>query len=306
LSIWDLRYDAQVRVILDTDAKNEADDQFAIVHALLSPSLDVRGLVPAHFGNRRGPESMQESREEIDLLLGLLDMKGEVRVADGAAFAIPDIKTPVDSAGARLIIEEAMNDDAAPLFVAFLGPLTDMASALLIEPRIADRDLTVIWIGGPPYGDLGIAYRPEFNLSNDIVAANIVFASSLKLWQVPMSTYVMMAVSYAELYEQVIPCGEIGRYLVRQLVEFNEKYPHTGRSIEFRSLGDSPAIGLMLNPAAGLWAERPAPGFSYDCSYDLSKENRAIRVYNTIDSRFVLSDMYAKLRAFSARKTPTG
>jgi inosine-uridine nucleoside N-ribohydrolase len=230
LSIWDLKYDAQVRVILDTDAKNEADDQFAIVHALLSPSLDVRGLVPAHFGNRRGPESMQESREEIDLLLGLLDMKGEVRVADGAAFAIPDIKTPVDSAGARLIIEEAMNDDAAPLFVAFLGPLTDMASALLIEPRIADRDLTVIWIGGPPYGDLGIAYRPEFNLSNDIVAANIIFASSLKLWQVPMSTYVMMAVSYAELYEQVNPCGEIGRYLVRQLVEFNEKYPHTGRS----------------------------------------------------------------------------
>ncbi len=306
MSIWDLRYDKQVRVILDTDAKNEADDQFAIVHALLSPSLDVRGVVPAHFGNRRGPGSMQESRGEIDLLLGLLDMKDEVRVADGAAFALPDVKTPVDSAGARLIIEEAMEDDAAPLFVAFLGPLTDMASALLIEPRIADRDLTVIWIGGPPYGDLGIAYRPEFNLSNDIVAANIVFASSLKLWQVPMSTYVRMAVSYAELYEQVIPCGEIGRYLVRQLVEFNEKYPHTGRSIEFRSLGDSPAIGLMLNPASGLWVERPAPGFSYDCSYDLSKEHRPIRVYKTIDSRFVLSDMYAKLRAFSARKAPTG
>jgi purine nucleosidase len=33
------------RVIIDTDAKNEADDQFAIVHALLSPSLEVRGLI---------------------------------------------------------------------------------------------------------------------------------------------------------------------------------------------------------------------------------------------------------------------
>jgi len=245
---------------------------------------------------------MRESREEIDLLLSLLDMKNEVRVADGAAFALPDIKTAVDSAGARLIIEEAMKDEAAPLFVAFLGPLTDMASALLIEPRIAERDVTVIWIGGPPYGDLGVAYRPEFNLSNDIVAANIVFASSLKLWQVPMSTYVMMAVSYAELYEQVNPCGEIGGYLVHQLIEFNEKYPHSGRSIEFRSLGDSPAVGLMLNPAAGLWSERAAPGFSYDCSYDMSKRYRPIRVYNTIDSRFVLSDMFAKLRAFSARK----
>ena len=41
------------RVIIDTDAKNEADDQFAIVHALLSPSLEVRGLVAAHFGASR-------------------------------------------------------------------------------------------------------------------------------------------------------------------------------------------------------------------------------------------------------------
>jgi purine nucleosidase len=37
------------RVVINTDAKNEADDQFAIVHALLSPSLDVRGLIAAHL-----------------------------------------------------------------------------------------------------------------------------------------------------------------------------------------------------------------------------------------------------------------
>lgn len=41
------------RVIVNTDAKNEADDQFAIVHALLSPSLDIRGLIPAHYGTRK-------------------------------------------------------------------------------------------------------------------------------------------------------------------------------------------------------------------------------------------------------------
>ena len=41
------------RVIIDTDAKNEADDQFAIVHGLLSPTLDIRGLIAAHFGTRR-------------------------------------------------------------------------------------------------------------------------------------------------------------------------------------------------------------------------------------------------------------
>src|SRR5690348_16864130 len=113
------------RVIIDTDAKNEADDQFAIVHALLSPSLDVRGLIPAHFGSRRSDRSMEESREEIDLLLRLLDLA--VPVANGAASALPDETTPRDSPGARLIIEESRLP--GPLYVAFLGPLTDMASA---------------------------------------------------------------------------------------------------------------------------------------------------------------------------------
>src|SRR3954452_19195564 len=85
------------RVIIDSDAKNEADDQFAIVHALLSPTLDVRGLIPAHFGSARSSRSMQESREEIDRLLDLLDLRGKVTVADGAPRAISDDRTAQDS-----------------------------------------------------------------------------------------------------------------------------------------------------------------------------------------------------------------
>lgn len=300
MTIWDLNYGTRARVLIDTDAKNEADDQFAIVHALLSPSLDMRGLIAAHFGNRRSLNSMEESRAEIDLLTRLLGLDGQVRVVNGSAYALPDIRTPVDSPGARLIIEEAMRQDAGPLYVAFLGPITDMACALMLEPKIAEQDITVIWIGGPPYEGVGAVYKPEFNLSNDIVAANIVFASSVNVWQVPMPTYVMMAVGYAELYEQVAPCGEIGSYLVRQLVEFNEKHRPAGQSLDYRSLGDSPAVGLMLNPAAGSWTERPAPGFNYDCTYDYSRQYRPIRVYHTIDSRYILSDMFAKLRAHTA------
>jgi inosine-uridine nucleoside N-ribohydrolase len=288
-------------VIIDTDAKNEADDQFAIVHALLSPSLDVRGLVPAHFGNRRTRDSLAASRAEVDLLLDLLGMEGKVRVEDGAPHAIADAYTPVDCPGSRLIVEEALKDEGTPLYVAFLGPLTDMASALLMQPDIAQRDLTVIWIGGDPYDNLGKAYGPEFNLSNDVAAANVVFASSVRVWQVPMSTYVMMAMGYAELYEQVRPCGKLGEYLVQQLVAFNHAHAHPRGSMEFRSLGDSPAVGLMLNPSAGHWTERPAPGFNYDGTYDSSRTYRSIRVYHNIDSRFILADMCAKLRAFSAQ-----
>ena len=95
------------RVIIDTDAKNEADDQFAIVHALLSPSLDVRGLIAAHFGTSRSNRSMEESREEIDLLLSLMGLEQHVTVVNGAPTRIPDEQTPRDSEGAQLIIAES-------------------------------------------------------------------------------------------------------------------------------------------------------------------------------------------------------
>ena len=95
------------RVVINTDAKNEADDQFAIMHALLSPSLEVRGLIAAHFGTSRSNRSMEESREEIDLLLDLLGVEHHVTVANGAPAAISNEQTPMDSAGAQLIIAES-------------------------------------------------------------------------------------------------------------------------------------------------------------------------------------------------------
>ena len=298
MSLGDLQFGIRRRVIIDTDAKNEADDQYAIVHALLSPSLDIRGLVAAHFGFRRGFASMQESRAEIDLVLSLMDINEGVRVENGAATPLYDSGTPVDSPGAQLIIEEALRDEAGPLFVAFLGPLTDMATALLLAPEIVERDVTVVWIGGGPYEGFGADRpgRPEFNLGNDIPAANLVFASGVKLWQIPSSSYRLMGVSYAELYKEVYGCGRIGKYLVDQLVEFNEAHPHEGYHQEYRSLGDSPAVGLILNPQCGWWSERPAWQFRTDGSYDRSREFRPIRVYNYVDPRFILGDFFAKLQ----------
>src|SRR6185437_913710 len=110
--------------------------------------------------------------------------------------AMLDASTPVDSDGAQLIVREA--HEAGPLFVIFLGPLTDMASALLLDPTIADNpDLTVVWIGGTPYDEItGGEAQGEFNLSNDVISANVVFQSNLRVWQIPMSVYRMVGVGY--------------------------------------------------------------------------------------------------------------
>lgn len=282
----------RARLILNTDAKNEADDQFTIVQALLTPTFDFHGIIAAHFGAHRSQTSMLDSRAEIDHLLALMELSGRIPVANGAATALPDEATPVPSPGAQLIIDQAMADDNRPLYVAFLGPLTDMASALLMEPRLNQRNVVCVWIGGGEWPSGG----REFNLMNDIAAANVVMRSTIQVWQIPTTVYRMMAVSYAELRERCEDKGPIGKYLVEQLIEWNLRV-HQG-PIEHRSLGDTPALSVILNPMGGRSAWHPAPEFSPHMHYVHSGQHRPIKVYETIDVRFILEDFYAKLARF--------
>jgi purine nucleosidase len=291
-----MRISSRRRVIIDTDAKNEADDQFAIVHALLSPSLEVRGLIAAHFGMSRSDRSMEESRAEIDLLLQLMGLEQQVTVANGAPSGIPDEQTPRDSAGAQLIIAESkLASPEEPLFVAFLGPLTDMASAILLDPGLVNREVVVVWIGGVGYGGVESYPGVEFNLRNDIAAANVVYDSGITVWQVPSSVYSQVSVSYTELEEKIGGTSKLADYLINQTVEWNRTY--WPEPIESRSLGDSPAISLMLYPRGGNFRIVPAPRFGQEGHY-LPGSGHPIRVVEAVDVRFLLEDMFAKIRKF--------
>lgn len=289
----------KIRLIVNSDAKNEADDQFAIVHALLTPQFIIKGLIGAHFGDHRSQTSMMDSVKEIELLLDLMNLSKDYSVTCGAEHALQDEKTPVISKGAELIVQEALSDDPRPLYVIFLGAITDLAAAYLMNPAIANR-LTAVWIGGGPWPEGGI----EFNLGNDIHAANVVFGSSIPLWQVPRNVYSKMRVSLSELKRRVEPCGTIGAYLYRQLIEENEKW---GNNMywprgEMWTLGDSPAVGLLLHDQPFDFDWKEAPRVSPDLTYVHDQKARTIRVYRDIDTRFILEDMYAKLELFNIEK----
>jgi len=123
--------------------------------------------------------------------------------------------------------------------------------------------------------------------------------SRIPVWQIPMSVYTLVGVGHEELRQKVEPLGDLGAYLVRQLVEFNATQPEL--MMDFRSLGDSPAIGAIMNPRGALWSHRPAPRFTPDAEMEpVDASRRLIQVCESIDVRWLLEDMFAKLRRFAA------
>lgn len=281
----------KIRLIIDTDAKNEADDQYAIVHALLTQKFIVKGIIASQFGTRRTTESVSESFEEIKRVLELMDVR-DIAVARGYESAIPEDVSKGSCEGSDMIIREAMSDDPHRLFCIFLGPLTNMAIALRKRPEIAGR-VTVIWIGGGVWPAGGW----EFNLSNDIAAANEVYASAVELWQVPRNVYSKVRVSLAELQKRVEPFGAIGTYLARQLFDFNVAMGgNPGWPLgESWTLGDSAAIGLLIDDQAFDYEVVPVPRVDSDMLYSHDCGNRKIRMYTSVDSRFILEDFFCKM-----------
>jgi purine nucleosidase len=294
---YDVPQPKKLRLIINTDAKNEADDQFAIVHALLTPRFMIKGIIAAHYGTERTEHSMLESYRECETILSLMNMREDVYLCKGAERAMKDEQSPELSEGSELIIREALSDDPSPLFVVFLGPLTDLASAYLAEPSIAGR-MTAVWIGGGKWPE----GEREFNLLNDIDAANAVMASPIELWMVPRTVYTSIRVSLAELALKVRPCGELGAYLFRQMIEVNDD---RGDNMRFPlgeawALGDSPAISLLIDAHPYDYELKPAPRFTKDMRYVHNDHDRLIRVYQRVDARFTLEDMFAKIALFHA------
>lgn len=287
------------RIIIHTDCKNEADDQFAVAHMLMTPKFIIEGIIAGHFDahpqNWGKGNTTRASYEEIFKVLELMDATEEygTKVYMGATHALADENDCIDTPGARFIIEEAMKDSDLPLYILMQGAITDLACAIKMAPEICEK-MTAVWIGGGAYPKGG----DEFNLWNDIAAANIVFQSQMPFWQIPMDVYKKLSVSLAELEYKVYPCGEIGKYLFEQLVEYNirngkEKiWPHG----ETWGLGDQAVISVLMEELERVSYEmRPAPIVDKDMNYILETENRPIRVYKDIDVRYTMEDFFAKL-----------
>ena len=144
---------ARVPMVLDTDTANEIDDQFAVVHALLSQDRLQLEAIYATLFLRQGDSparGLDESEAEIHRLLDRLGVDGSGRVSTAARieFLADDIAS-VDNAASEDLIRRAMAPRDGPLWVVAIGALTNVASALNAAPYIAGR-IVIVWLGGQP------------------------------------------------------------------------------------------------------------------------------------------------------------
>ena len=174
-----------------------------------------------------------------------------------------DATTPIDCAGARAIVAEAMRDDSLPLYITVGGGLTEIASALLIEPKIAER-CTLVWIGG---GSHPQGSQWEYNYGLDKKAARAVFNDTLvPIFQVTDKAYATCQVSNTEIQAQVAPYGPIGAWLYQRIVEGIPMFERYGLNAgETWTLGDSPPV--LLNALTIRVTSGGGPrGIVYECN----------------------------------------
>lgn len=258
------RPSGRVDVVIDTDAYNEIDDQFAISFALAAEDkLCVQALYAAPFFNRRvasPAQGMERSYQEIHTLLHLANRA--VPVFRGLANYLQNEKEPVVSEAAEDLAVRAMGyTSERPLYVVAIGAITNVASALLMQPDIAER-IVLVYLGGHR---LDWHDNREFNICQDVAAARVAFASGVPLVMLPCCGVVdAFTTTEPEMRYWLSGKNKLCDYLVDATVAEANTYA-AGR-VWSRPIWDVTAVGWLLDEKKTFMLDRliPTPIPQYD------------------------------------------
>lgn len=298
----------RARVIYVNDLSGDPDGFFATVHQILTPTARLRGIIGSDAGGKG--ETAARSTVLAKEIVSLMGREKQIEVFEGAANRIAEAGKPVPSAGTDFIIKEAMRSDTKlPLYIAVGAGLTEVASAVMREPKIASR-ITLLWIGGDalPNGGTG-----ETNFNIDPLAAQFLYnETAVEIWQVPRAVYKTCLVSATEIQAYIAPHGEVGMWLYDRLADLTRRFGLGFNAGETWTLGDNPVVLLSAlhdwNPVmtregiqygktgSSSYDEVTAPFLNEDGTFSPRKDGRTIRIYNSIDTRMLFSDFFAKMR----------
>ena len=190
------------------------------------------------------------------------------------------------------VVERAMaapEDD--PLYVVAIGAITNVASAVLIEPEIIRR-IAVVWLGGQP---VRIPRTLEFNMMQDLEASRLMFESGLPLVQIPcigVSSHLLT--TKAELEQSIVGYNPVADFLYERFCEYSSDHFAWAKEI-----WDISSIGYLLNEDWVPTELIPSPILNDDFSYSSPPAGRhEIRAAWRIDRNPIFKDLFQKLRAF--------
>lgn len=310
-SPYEIPVPRQIRVIIDTDTGCEADDHFAIAQALMTPKFDVVGICAEHFTNQYVPDSKRESYDEIVKIVGLMGLENQVRICRGSD-PLEDLNRFEKSEASELIVAEAMKDDPRPLYILLIGAVTNVAVAFLTEPAIKDK---VLLVGGSyPTGSW------NFNLCNDYLAYNVLLDSGAEWWTTSLNEGLGFKASLMKLYNEIYPCGEIGKYLFERVqyasfeltrrIDKDIADGRMGHSIskaaqasfmpcgEFWAFGDCAVVGLAMFDHMDAYRMLPAPLLADPSGRIIERPDNTykLRCYDELDSQLIMDDLFAKFK----------
>jgi purine nucleosidase len=284
----------KARMVLDTDTYNEIDDQFAVVYALLSPEqMTVEAIYAAPFHNERsdGPaDGMEKSYEEILRLLDRLNRSPDSFVFKGSAGYLSDVCVPQESAAARDMVERAMtNTPDDPLYVVAIGAITNVASAILMEPAIIEK-IVVVWLGGHA---LYWPHTREFNLQQDIPAARLILDCGVPLVHIPcMGVTSHLFTTLTELDTFVRGKSAVGDYLC----EIYENYfpDHYARS---KVIWDIATIAYLIDSGWVPTDLAHSPILTDQMTWSIDQSRHFIRTATHVHRDPIFRDLFDKMTA---------
>lgn len=302
----------RMRVIVDNDFSGDPDGLFQLAHLVMSPSVDIRAVIGSHLrvgdGFDNSATQADNAAKKAWELLQTMAIKSSIPVIAGSNTGMVNDSTAVKSEAVTFIINEALRTDTQlPLYVLCGAGLTEIASAILREPRIADK-LTLIWIGGPEYTDLALPppnYTAlEYNLNIDLSAGRAIFnRTKVPIWQIPRNAYRQALLPYSVLLTKVKPRGKVGAYLCTTLEELMIRLQRYKLALgETYILGDSPLVLLTAlqssfeaDPSSSTYTLKLAPRINAQGGYEYNPAGRPIRVYSQLDISLMFTDFFAKL-----------
>ncbi len=249
------------RIIIDTDPGQ--DDAIAILLALASPELDVAGIT-AVAGNVPLGLTQKNARKICELagrtdvpvfagasrpLLRPLVTAEEVHGKTGLdGPALPEPTMPLqDRYAVDFIVETVMDAEPGAITLCALGPLTNIALALIRTPEIAARIGEIVLMGGGYFEQGNVTPSAEFNIYVDPHAADIVFKSGVKLVVMPLDVTHKALTTRARV-EAIRTIGSPVTAAAADLLDFYERYDERKYGTDGGPLHDPCVIAWLLKP----------------------------------------------------------